>query len=189
LNSGLQHALEAGRLLLEAKNQVDHGRWLPWLEANFDGSQRTARAYMLVAQRWPHLKEQNGNAVANLSYRQAVRLLTVRQDTPKDKAPLSDESPFSFDEMLNFAESWAEDLLRRRDAHWEHFLRVHKRRLDACTTVDEILALQARLETKSVMRRRQRLERETEFFQRWAKKVAKAIRKRASELQAAEVLQ
>src|SRR4051794_22118658 len=28
---GLEHALEAGRLLLEAKSRLDHGDWLPWL--------------------------------------------------------------------------------------------------------------------------------------------------------------
>ena len=56
MNQGLQHALEAGRLLLEAKEQCTHGEWTPWLETNFAGSTRTARAYMQVAKRWPELE-------------------------------------------------------------------------------------------------------------------------------------
>jgi len=31
---GLEHAIAAGALLIEAKSLVDHGGWLPWLEAN-----------------------------------------------------------------------------------------------------------------------------------------------------------
>ena len=81
LHDGLRHAVEAGRLLLEAKATVAHGEWLPWLESNFDGSTRTARAYMLVATRLPQLEKQNGNAVANLSFRQALRLTAAPKAT------------------------------------------------------------------------------------------------------------
>ena len=86
LRDGLRHALEAGRLLLEARDAVAHGEWLPWLETNFDGSARTARAYMLVATRLPRLEKQNGNAVANLSFRQALRL-TVAPRPPRKQRP------------------------------------------------------------------------------------------------------
>lgn len=41
----LEHALKAGRLLLEAKDQAGHGAWLPWAEQNFAGSVRTAQGY------------------------------------------------------------------------------------------------------------------------------------------------
>jgi hypothetical protein len=46
LRSGLSHALRAGELLTEAKSRVHHGEWLPWLEANFEASVRTAQGYM-----------------------------------------------------------------------------------------------------------------------------------------------
>jgi hypothetical protein len=32
--SAIEHAIDAGRLLAEAKAQVEHGAWLPWLAAN-----------------------------------------------------------------------------------------------------------------------------------------------------------
>jgi hypothetical protein len=43
------HAIHTGELLIEAKALVEHGQWLPWLEANFSGSDRTARLYMRFA--------------------------------------------------------------------------------------------------------------------------------------------
>ena len=45
----LRHAVEVGRLLLEAKVSCKHGDWLTWLEDNFDGSVRTAQDYMRLA--------------------------------------------------------------------------------------------------------------------------------------------
>lgn len=55
--SALQHALEAGRLLVEAKkSQCQHGQWVAWLADHFDGSERTAQAYMRVSRHWPELE-------------------------------------------------------------------------------------------------------------------------------------
>jgi len=44
--AAVRHALEAGRLLEEAKAGVKRGGWAGWLAKNFDGSQRTAQVYM-----------------------------------------------------------------------------------------------------------------------------------------------
>lgn len=46
--SMVRHAVAAGQALNEAKAEVNHGDWLPWLEAKFDGSERTARLYMYL---------------------------------------------------------------------------------------------------------------------------------------------
>lgn len=40
--------IEIGGLLLEAQDQLEHGDWLPWLEREFDFSERTAQNYMAV---------------------------------------------------------------------------------------------------------------------------------------------
>jgi hypothetical protein len=45
------HAIEAGRLLKEAKNRVPHGSWLTWPEKNCELSERTAQAYMRLAKK------------------------------------------------------------------------------------------------------------------------------------------
>ena len=47
--SAFDKASEAGRLLAECKNDMEHGQWLPWLESNFTFDERTARRWMRVA--------------------------------------------------------------------------------------------------------------------------------------------
>ena len=44
-----ERAMEAGRLLIEAKAALGHGEWLPWLRTNVLMSERTARGYMALA--------------------------------------------------------------------------------------------------------------------------------------------
>jgi N6-adenosine-specific RNA methylase IME4 len=43
------HWVRAGEALIKAKAQLRHGEWLPWLTANFEPSEWTARRYMLIA--------------------------------------------------------------------------------------------------------------------------------------------
>lgn len=43
-----RHARKCGEFLLEAKGRCEHGEWLPWLEANFPHSERTAQAWMQI---------------------------------------------------------------------------------------------------------------------------------------------
>jgi len=72
MRSGLEHALAAGQLLTEAKAQCQHGDWGQWLADNFEGSERTAQAYMRVARRWPEL-ESKAQRVADLTFGRALR--------------------------------------------------------------------------------------------------------------------
>ena len=45
----LTDVINIGNLLLEAKEQLKHGEWLPWLKANFGSSIRSAQNYMAAA--------------------------------------------------------------------------------------------------------------------------------------------
>jgi hypothetical protein len=49
LKQSVQHAIAAGELLLEAKDQIPHGQWLPWLEQHCGVTPRAAQMYMRVA--------------------------------------------------------------------------------------------------------------------------------------------
>lgn len=80
--SALEHARNAGSMLLAAKDRVEHGNWENWLRANFRGSQRTARVYMRIASRWSDLTAKRQRA-ADLSVRGAAALLA----TPLAKLP------------------------------------------------------------------------------------------------------
>ena len=65
-------------MLIEARSQIDHGQWLPWLEANFSSSIRSAENYMSAA-RFAAKYE----TVANLKLRpSALYLLGGEVDDP-----------------------------------------------------------------------------------------------------------
>lgn len=46
LKMTVRKAIYVGQLLIEQKEYVGHGNWLPWLERNVDLSERTAQKYM-----------------------------------------------------------------------------------------------------------------------------------------------
>ncbi len=75
LKTGLRHAMAAGELLLEAKGRVKHGDWGAWTRDNFEGSTRTAQAYMKVARELPSLEDAEAQRVADLSFRDALKVL------------------------------------------------------------------------------------------------------------------
>jgi hypothetical protein len=65
-------AIDAGQRLLEAKDALQHGQWLPWLD-NLGIPARTAQAYMKLAQ----LDPANAQRVAHLGLSQALRAISV----------------------------------------------------------------------------------------------------------------
>src|SRR5687767_11870903 len=49
--SAIEHAVACGRLLIQAKEQVAHGEWLPWVDANLTFGPRQAQKYARLAER------------------------------------------------------------------------------------------------------------------------------------------
>ena len=45
----VKHAVAAGKLLLDAKEEAGHGNFIKWIIENFEGSERVARKYMSFA--------------------------------------------------------------------------------------------------------------------------------------------
>lgn len=83
-HTAVEHARRAGELLLQAKELVAHGDWLPWLSANVpDISERTAQGYMRLA-RECLADPANPQRVALLSLRAALADLA----DPKPPAPI-----------------------------------------------------------------------------------------------------
>jgi 16S rRNA G966 N2-methylase RsmD len=77
----LEHARRCGELLVQAKREVAYGEWLPWLAVHCPTvAPTTAQNYMRVASRWPELMAKT-QRVADLSLRQALKLLTSRRET------------------------------------------------------------------------------------------------------------
>lgn len=105
MSSALSHAVNAGRLLIEAKGTVDHGEWADWLSDNVTFTDRTARRYVQLATQLPELEAISGHAVSDLPVREALKLLAkpkataktprAPKETPPESETESSEESFS----------------------------------------------------------------------------------------------
>jgi hypothetical protein len=77
--TALQHALECGRLLLQAKAALPHGQWLPWLEANTSVTARQSQKYMRLA---TAVLEGKYEATSHLSIEGALEALATPRTLP-----------------------------------------------------------------------------------------------------------
>jgi hypothetical protein len=100
VNSALTHAINAGELLVQAKAEVPHGSWGTWLAENFEGSDRTARAYMRVYNNRGEIEAKRQSS-ANMSLDGALKALS----SPKEAT--QPERSNTLEEL----EAWAEDSL------------------------------------------------------------------------------
>ena len=82
---GTRYAMEAGRLLIEAKATIPHGSWDDWLKSNVTFSPRTAQLYMRLV-RTTDDDPAKAQRVADLPLRQAAR------NTRKGRKPAIDPS-------------------------------------------------------------------------------------------------
>jgi hypothetical protein len=73
---GLEHAIAAGMLLIEAKELVAHGQWLEWLQANCPAvGHRQAQTYMRLARHRHWLETFKNAATAHLTIAAAEALV------------------------------------------------------------------------------------------------------------------
>lgn len=112
--SAVEHAVRCGELLAEAKAQVRHGGWLPWLAENFPASARTAQGYMRLA------AQPNAQALAHWGIEGALRQLAAPVDpaVELDEGALLDERRLIDDALqrLEHADTRRELLDARIDA-------------------------------------------------------------------------
>jgi hypothetical protein len=87
VNAALEHALRAGELLIKAKSQCSHGTWQAWLAGNFEGSVRTAQAYMRVAHNRETIEAAKAQSSAPLSLDGALKALSTPKDGPTRTGP------------------------------------------------------------------------------------------------------
>lgn len=82
----LFNSIEIGRRLTEAKTMLGHGEWGEWLDKSVDYSQRTANNLMRIFDEYGSSQitffcdNAKSQALANLSYTQAVALLGIPQE-------------------------------------------------------------------------------------------------------------
>ena len=73
--AGGEAILTIGRCLIEAKDMLPHGEWLPWLNERVEFSERTARNFMRLAREWT-----NRQTLADLGAAKALTLLALPAD-------------------------------------------------------------------------------------------------------------
>ena len=73
--TGGEAILTIGRCLIEAKDMLPHGEWLPWLNERVEFSERTARNFMRLAREWT-----NRQTLADLGAAKALTLLALPAD-------------------------------------------------------------------------------------------------------------
>ena len=78
----VEHAAECGRLLLNAKELVEHGEWLPWLEANTEVSPRQSQNYMKLAGNWGEI-ESKYEPSSHLTLTGALKLIAKPKAKPE----------------------------------------------------------------------------------------------------------
>lgn len=95
MQTGLEHAIRCGELLIEAKGWTEWGDWNNWIEANCKFNRKTAFNYMKVASNVQRV----GQMPMNTSLREALKLLSE----PKEKRIIKPEP----EKELAF--SWTKD--------------------------------------------------------------------------------
>ena len=126
----IDHARAAGDKLLQAKVQVEHGQWLPWLSANCpDVAVRTAQAYMQLSRNWGTLQAKYAT-VAYLPINDALKLLN---------AP---EPDLITGDLLPEADPATPDPATVIELQQRHILAL-ERRIDMATAAASVTALPA----------------------------------------------
>jgi len=90
-------AIEVGRLLEEAKSLVGHGEWGTYLERECQLSHRSANNCMKIYREWRD--NPNSQALANMSYTNAVRLLSMPEEDREELMQEHDVSQMSSREL------------------------------------------------------------------------------------------
>lgn len=86
----VQHALRAGEALNEAKAQLEHGEWTPWLDEHFNASHRTANLYMRLSRKRDQV-EAYSQRVANMD--EDAEPVSLRQLDGMLREPRSEQPP------------------------------------------------------------------------------------------------
>ena len=100
--AGGEAILTIGRCLIEAKDMLPHGEWLPWLNERVEFSERTARNFMRLAREWT-----NRQTLADLGDSKALTLLAL---------PAEEREQFMEDhDVIDMSARQLEKAIRERD--------------------------------------------------------------------------
>lgn len=132
--------IEIGRRLVEAKELLNHGEWLPWLKRETDFSERSAQNYMKVFNSYSAAQlglfgpETNAQTFADLPISKALALLSVPESEREDFAAEVGAETISVRELeARVRERTAEIEAEKERLEKAHAVELH----DAETALDE----------------------------------------------------
>jgi Protein of unknown function (DUF3102) len=81
LRTTLKHGIRAGERLVQAKDQLSHGEWIPWLRENVDVSVRSCQEFMRLYHHRVELEAKTRDS-AHLSVSGALKEIAAPKETP-----------------------------------------------------------------------------------------------------------
>ena len=146
--------IEIGRRLVEAKEMLNHGEWLPWLERETEFSSSSAARYMKVFEEYGAAQlglfgpETNSPTLGNLSISNALRLLAIPENERESFAKEHDVENMSARDLEALVkERTAEIEAEKEKLEKEYAVQLH----DAETAMDE--AENARADAEEQLRK------------------------------------
>ena len=130
--------IEIGRRLVEAKEMLEHGQWLPWLERETEFSNSSAQRYMKLfdeygaSQQGLFGPETNSPTLGNLPISKALALLSVPENDRIEFAEQVDAEHISVREL--------EEKIREREQQLEDEKKQREQTEDLLKTQDQMLA-------------------------------------------------
>jgi len=151
--------IEIGRRLVEAKEMLEHGEWLPWLERETEFSERTAQNYMRVFREYGAAQgslfgaEINTKTFADLPISKALALLSVPESDRIEFAEEVDAKSISVRELeqkIKERENQLEVAEQKLKAALQDNEGNEKALNDARARIRELAALNEELEKRPV---------------------------------------
>jgi len=115
--SALEHALECGRLLAQARAEIPHGGWENYLRDVCGIAPRTGRLYLRLHEHRGRLE--NRQRVAGLTIREAARLVAEPKPTVVDAGSGSSAKPLSEPQVMIRLQE-LQNVLTAYQLGWEH---------------------------------------------------------------------
>lgn len=147
----ISSAIEIGRRLVEAKSMLSHGEWGPWLEKEVEYSQSQANDLMRIYREYGTGQESffgNSQAIANLPYTKALRLLALPAEERGEFVEKNDVDAMSTRQLekaleeLKEAKNREERAVKEADAAAEAVLKMEQE-MKAASGQSEMLRLKA----------------------------------------------
>lgn len=123
-------AVNVGKLMIEAKRQVGHGKFIAWLSLNVpDVPSRTLRRYMAMARDWPNLANSNSCYPAVAAFLSAGEKRSEVGPKPRQtrQSDLTQKTVKTGKNFLKKLEVIRQSSVRPADACLVEFRTVHER--------------------------------------------------------------